>query len=230
MNTQNVQKPGQIILAPSLLAANFAKLGEQLAAIRRGGAAYLHLDVMDGLFVPNISFGTPVVKSLRGCSDLFFDVHLMIDRPERYISDYVSAGAELITFHYEATEDPRGVLEQIRAAGVKASVSVKPNTPVEVLYDLLPLCDMVLIMTVEPGFGGQKFRPEQLEKVRKLVKQREAQGLSFLIQADGGIGESNARACVEAGVDVLVAGSSVLGKDDPCAASAALLAAAEGRN
>ena len=227
MNSQNTR---EIFLAPSLLAANFARVGEQLAEIRRGGATYLHLDVMDGLFVPNLSFGVPVIKSLRGCSDLIFDVHLMIDRPERYISDYVAAGAELITFHYEATEDPRAVLEQIRAAGVKASVSVKPNTPVEVLDDLLPLCDMVLIMTVEPGFGGQKFRPEQLEKVRKLVARREAHGLAFLIEADGGIGKNNARSCVEAGVDVLVAGSSVLGKEDPCAASAALLAAAEGRD
>lgn len=230
MDMQKTQNPKQIILAPSLLAANFAKLEEQLAAIRRGGATYLHLDVMDGLFVPNISFGVPVIKSLRACSNLVFDVHLMIDRPERYIGDFIAAGAEIITFHYEATADPRAVLEQIRASGVKASVSVKPGTPVEVLYDLLPLCDMVLVMTVEPGFGGQKFRPEQLEKVQKLVKERESRGLSFLIQADGGIGEGNARACVEAGVDVLVAGSSVLGKADPCAASLALLASAKGGN
>lgn len=227
MDKQNAK---QIFLAPSLLAANFAKLGEQLAEIRRGGATYLHLDVMDGLFVPNLSFGVPVIQSLRPCSDLIFDVHLMIDRPERYISDYVAAGAEILTFHYEATADPRAVLEQIRAAGVKAAISVKPGTPVEALYDLLPLCDMVLIMTVEPGFGGQKFREEQLEKVRKLVAQREAQGLSFLIEADGGIGEGNARLCAEAGVDILVAGSSVLGKADPCAAARAVLSAAEGRS
>ena len=148
-----------VILAPSLLAADFSKVGTQLAEIRAGGAEYIHLDVMDGLFVPNISFGTPVIKSLRKCTDLFFDVHLMIDRPQRYIADYVGAGAQLITFHYEATEDPKAVLQQIRDAGVLAAISVKPGTPVEVLEDLLPLCDMVLVMTVEPGFGGQKFTP-----------------------------------------------------------------------
>lgn len=224
MNTQTFNR---VILAPSLLAADFSRLGEQMDAIRRGGAAYLHLDVMDGLFVPNLSFGLPVIQSLRPRSDLVFDVHLMIDRPERYISNYVAAGADILTFHYEATEDPRAVLEQIRAAGVKAAISVKPGTPVEVLDELLPLCDMVLIMTVEPGFGGQKFRPEQLEKVTWLAKEREKRGLSFLIEVDGGIGNANARTCVEAGADVLVAGSSVLGKEDPCEAARGLLAAAE---
>ena len=208
----------KILLAPSLLAADFSRLGEQLAEVRRGGAAYLHLDVMDGLFVPNISFGVPVVKSLRPHSDLVFDVHLMIDHPERYLSAFVSAGADILTIHYEATAHPREALEQIRSLGVQASISVKPDTPVEVLYDLLPLCDMVLIMTVEPGFGGQKFRP------------REARGLSFRIQADGGIGAENARECAEAGVDVLVAGSSVLGQPDPCEAARAVLRAAEGRD
>ena len=220
----------KILLAPSLLAADFSQLGEQLADIRRGGAAYLHLDVMDGLFVPNISFGVPVVKSLRPHSDLLFDVHLMIDRPERYLSAFVSAGADILTIHYEATERPREALERIRSLGVQTSISVKPDTPVEVLYDLLPLCDMVLVMTVEPGFGGQKFRPEQLEKVRKLVRERQARGLSFRIQADGGIGAENARECADAGVDVLVAGSSVLGRPDPCEAARAVLRAAEGRD
>ncbi len=203
-----------VILAPSLLAADFSKVGEQLAQIKEGGAEYIHLDVMDGLFVPNISFGTPVIKSLRKCTDLFFDVHLMIDRPERYIADYVGAGAQLITFHYEATEDPRAVLEQIRASGVKAAISVKPGTPVEVLKDLLPLCDMVLIMTVEPGFGGQKFMANMLPKVEWLVKERETQALSFDIQVDGGVGKSNAADCVRAGANILVAGSSVMGQPD----------------
>ena len=220
----------KILLAPSLLAADFSRLGEQLAEVRRGGAAYLHLDVMDGQFVPNISFGVPVVKSLRSHSDLVFDVHLMIDRPERYLSAFVSAGADILTIHYEATAHPREALEQIRSLGVQASISVKPDTPAEVLYDLLPLCDMVLIMTVEPGFGGQKFRPEQLEKVRRLVRERETRGLSFRIQADGGIGAENARECAEAGVDVLVAGSSVLGRPDPCEAARTVLRAAEGRD
>lgn len=214
----------KIILAPSLLAADFSKIGLQLAEIKDGGAEYVHLDVMDGLFVPNISFGMPVIKSLRKCTDLFFDVHLMIDRPERYISDYAAAGAELITFHYEATEDSRAVLEQIRSHSVKAAISVKPGTPVEVLFDLLPLCDMVLIMTVEPGFGGQKFMADMLSKVRKLAAEREKQHLDFDIQVDGGVGKGNARECVEAGANILVAGSSVMGQPDLRAAAAEVLA------
>lgn len=217
-----------VILAPSLLAADFSKVGEQLSEIRAGGAEYIHLDVMDGLFVPNISFGTPVIKSLRKCTDLFFDVHLMIDRPERYINDYVGAGAQLITFHYEATEDPKAVLQQIRDAGVLAAISVKPGTPVEVLEDLLPLCDMVLVMTVEPGFGGQKFMADMLPKVTWLANKREELGLCYRIQVDGGVGASNAPDCVKAGADVLVAGSSVMGKDDLKAAAEELLAAARG--
>ena len=213
-----------VILAPSLLAADFSKVGTQLAEIRAGGAEYIHLDVMDGLFVPNISFGTPVIKSLRKCTDLFFDVHLMIDRPQRYIADYVGAGAQLITFHYEATEDPQAVLQQIRDAGVLAAISVKPGTPVEVLEDLLPLCDMVLVMTVEPGFGGQKFMADMLPKVTWLANKREELGLSYRIQVDGGVGASNAPDCVRAGADVLVAGSSVMGKEDLKAAAEELLA------
>ena len=216
-----------VILAPSLLAADFSKAGEQLQQIKDGGAAYIHLDVMDGLFVPNISFGTPVIKSLRACTDLFFDVHLMIDRPERYIADYVGAGAQLITFHYEATKDPRAVLEQIRAAGVKAAISVKPGTPVEVLKELLPLCDMVLIMTVEPGFGGQKFMADMLPKVEWLVQEREAQGLAFDIQVDGGVGKGNAADCVRAGANVLVAGSSVMGQPDLKSAAEEVLSCAK---
>ncbi len=217
-----------VILAPSLLAADFSKVGQQLAEIRAGGAEYIHLDVMDGLFVPNISFGTPVIKSLRKCTDLFFDVHLMIDRPERYIGDYVGAGAQLITFHYEASAQPKAVLEQIRAAGVLAAISVKPGTPVEVLEELLPLCDMVLIMTVEPGFGGQKFMADMLPKVEWLAKKRDELSLSYRIQVDGGVGASNAPDCVKAGADVLVAGSSVMGQTDLKSAAEALLESARG--
>ncbi len=218
-----------IILAPSLLAADFSIVGKQLAEIKEGGAQYIHLDVMDGLFVPNISFGTPVIKSLRKCTDLFFDVHLMIDRPERYIDDYIGAGAQLITFHYEATEDPRAVLEQIRAAGVKAAISVKPKTPVEVLSDLLPLCDMVLVMTVEPGFGGQKFMADMLPKVEWLASEREKRKLAFDIQVDGGVGKGNALDCVNAGANVLVAGSSVMGQPDLRTAAAEVLSSAKGQ-
>ncbi len=215
-----------IILAPSLLAADFSAVGKQLAEIKEGGAEYIHLDVMDGLFVPNISFGTPVIKSLRKCTDLFFDVHLMIDRPERYIADYVGAGAQLITFHYEATENPRAVLEQIRAAGVGAAISVKPGTPVEVLSDLLPLCDMVLVMTVEPGFGGQKFMADMLPKVEWLANEREQRGLDYDIQVDGGVGKGNASDCVKAGANILVAGSSVMGQSDLRLAASEVLSAA----
>lgn len=206
-----------IILAPSLLAADFSIVGKQLAEIKEGGAEYIHLDVMDGLFVPNISFGTPVIKSLRKCTDLFFDVHLMIDRPERYINDYVGAGAQLITFHYEATENPRAVLEQIKAAGVGAAISVKPGTPVEVLSDLLPLCDMVLIMTVEPGFGGQKFMADMMPKVKQLREWMDDINPDCLIEVDGGVDRNTHGICKENGAEVLVAGSAYFGAEDKTA-------------
>ena len=203
-----------IILAPSLLAADFSIVGKQLAEIKEGGAEYIHLDVMDGLFVPNISFGTPVIKSLRKCTDLFFDVHLMIDRPERYINDYVGAGANLITFHYEATENPRAVLEQIKAAGVNAAISVKPGTPVEVLSDLLPLCDMVLIMTVEPGFGGQKFMADMMPKVKKLREMLNKVNPACHLEVDGGVDLNTVKECKANGANVFVAGSAYFGAAD----------------
>lgn len=216
-----------ILLAPSLLAVDFARVGEQITEAREGGAKYLHLDVMDGLFVPNISFGIPVIRSLRSFTGLVFDTHLMIERPERYIDKFADVGSDIITIHAEATADPAAVLKQIRACGVKASVSVKPGTPADVLYPLLPLCDMVLVMTVEPGFGGQKFMPEMLDKVRKLKIRREEAGLDYDIEVDGGVGEENARLCAEAGANVLVAGSSVFGKPSPRKAAEAILRAAQ---
>lgn len=216
----------ELILAPSLLAADFSKVGAQLAEIKAGGAKYIHLDVMDGIFVPNISFGVPVIKSLRKSSDLFFDTHLMIVQPERYIDAFVDAGSDLITFHFEACDDPAACLRQIRARGIKAAISVKPGTSVDVLRDLLPLCDMVLVMTVEPGFGGQKFMADMMEKVKKLALWRKQAGLSFDIEVDGGVGVDNARLCVESGANILVAGSSVLGKPSVKEAAEAVLQAA----
>lgn len=209
-------------ISPSLLAADFSRLGEEVEKVAQGGAEWLHLDVMDGIFVPNISFGIPVIQSLKKVSSLFFDVHLMIEEPGRYISDFVKAGADLITVHAEACRDIAATLSAIRAAGVKAGLSIKPGTDAEDIYPYLGLCDLVLVMSVEPGFGGQKFMPSSLDKVRKLRKKIDAEGLDTLIEIDGGICADNAFAVTKAGTDVLVAGSAVFGKADYAAAVAAL--------
>ncbi len=207
-----------IYVSPSVLACDFSKLGEEVAAIERAGADMAHLDVMDGMFVTNISFGFPIIESLRKTSSMVFDVHLMICEPERYVARFAAAGADIITFHYEAASDPAALLSEIRALGKKASVSVKPGTPVEVLYPLLPLCDMVLVMTVEPGYGGQALIPETLEKVRALREEIQRRGLSVDIQVDGGIHAGNARDAISAGANVLVAGSAVFRAEDRAAA------------
>ncbi len=217
-----------IILSPSLLAVDFAHCGKNIAAVREGGAKYLHLDVMDGIFVPNISFGIPVIKSLRACTDMVFDTHLMIDRPERYIEAFASAGADIITVHYEATEHPMDVLRQIRLAGCRTGLAIKPKTDVKELYPYLHLCDLALVMTVEPGFGGQKFMADMLPKAEALRAYRKENGLNFEIEADGGIDETNVRACVSSGIEVLVAGSSVFGRSDPRLAAETLLEKANG--
>jgi ribulose-phosphate 3-epimerase len=221
----NPQK--KIILAPSLLSCDFSDIGRQLSIIKEAGAEYLHLDVMDGIFVPNISFGQPLIKSLRKSCDLVFDVHLMIVQPERYIDDFASAGADIITIHAESTEKCRETLEYIRSKGIKSAVSVKPKTPVSEIFGLLDYCDMVLIMSVEPGFGGQKFMPDMLSKVEELKEEIIKRNLNIDIEIDGGIDASNARMCVEAGVNVLVAGSSVFGKSDISAAAKDILNAVE---
>ncbi|MDD4421914.1 MAG: ribulose-phosphate 3-epimerase, partial [Eubacteriales bacterium] len=194
------------------------------------GLEYLHLDVMDGVFVPNITFGQPVIKSLRKKCDMIFDVHLMITKPERYIDDFFKAGADIITVHYEATDNCRAVLENIRCKGIKSAVSIKPATPVSEIFGLLDCCDMVLIMSVEPGFGGQKFMPDMLDKVRLLKKQIAEMKLDTVIEIDGGIDMTNAAACINAGVDILVAGSSVFGKPDITAAAEGIIRAAKGKS
>ena len=201
-------------ISPSVLAADFTRLGEEVKDIVKGGADMVHLDVMDGAFVTNISFGLPVIESLRKVTDAVFDVHLMIERPERYAKRFIDAGADILTFHYEACEDSEKLLREIRACGAKAAISVKPNTEIEKIYGLLPLCDMVLVMTVEPGYGGQALIPETLDKVEKLRAQIDLLGLDIDVQVDGGINAQNASVAVAKGANVLVAGSSVFKATD----------------
>ena len=197
------------ILSPSILAADFSRLGEQIKEVERAGAQYLHIDVMDGVFVPDISFGMPVILSVRNCSDIFFDVHLMIDRPERYIKEFADCGADLINFHLEATEDVAGTIQKIRFLGKKAGISISPKTPVKAVEPYLRLADMVLVMTVKPGFGGQKMIPECLDKVREVRAMVDGMGLHTDIEVDGGIRPDNVHLALEAGANVIVAGSAV---------------------
>lgn len=218
----------RIKLSPSALACDFGNAAAQIAASKEGGAEYLHLDVMDGIFVPNISFGQPVIKSLRKSSDLVFDVHLMITDPIRYIEDFAKAGSDIITIHSEAADDIEAVLLKIRSLGKKAGISIKPKTDPKTIIPYLHLCDLVLVMTVEPGFGGQKFMADMLPKVTFLRDYAEQHGLDYEIGVDGGVGADNARMCVLAGANVLVAGSSVLGKENIKQAAEELLAAAGG--
>ena len=198
-----------IKISPSVLACDFTRLGEEVADIERAGADMVHLDVMDGRFVTNISFGLPIVEALRKKSNMVFDVHLMIVEPELYVQRFIDAGADIVTFHYEATEKSHEILKLIRDNGKKASISIKPNTPAEVLFPYLEECDMVLVMTVEPGYGGQALIPETLEKVKILREEIIKRGLNVEVQVDGGITAANATNAINAGANVLVAGSSV---------------------
>ncbi len=200
-------------LSPSILAADFWNLGEQVRAVERGGASYLHVDVMDGVFVPSISFGIPILEALKRKTTLLLDVHLMIVQPERYIETFASLGADMINFHLEATEDPLGVIEKIRSLGKKVGITIKPATPVSALEPFLNLVDMVLIMTVEPGFGGQSLMPDCVDKVRELRKRVNELGLELDIEVDGGVKESNLEMILEAGANVIVAGSAVFGSN-----------------
>ena len=207
-----------IKVSPSVLAADFANLERDIKTV--SGADYLHVDVMDGLFVPNISIGIPVVAAIRKVTPMPLDVHLMIDRPLRYVERFIEAGADILTIHVEADtpENTREALKKIRALGCRASLSVKPGTPAEAVNPYLELCDMILVMTVEPGFGGQKFMSDQLPKIRAIADRISACGYNCELEVDGGIGAATAPLVIEAGANVLVAGSSVFHAEDRQAA------------
>lgn len=203
-----------IKISPSILACDAARLGEEAEGIRLAGAEMAHFDIMDGMFVTNMSFGINSVESLRKATSIFLDVHLMIVKPERYIERFIDAGADLITFHLEATDVADECIEIIRKKGKKAAISIKPRTPASEVFPYLEKCDMILVMTVEPGYGGQSLIPECLDKVREIRKEAERRGIEIDIQVDGGINENNAKDAIAAGANVLVAGSAVFKNPD----------------
>lgn len=205
----------QRIISPSMLSADFGNLERDTKMIDRSTAEWVHIDVMDGVFVPNISFGFPVMKPIRKATTKVLDVHLMIVEPEKYVRRFVEAGADYVTFHYEATENIEKCIAEIREAGAKVGISIKPKTDPELLREILPNVDMVLVMSVEPGFGGQSFIDGSLDKIRTLAAMRKEQGLDFIIEVDGGISAKNAGEVFAAGAEALVAGSAVFGAPDP---------------
>ncbi|HEL0562911.1 TPA: ribulose-phosphate 3-epimerase [Streptococcus equi subsp. zooepidemicus] len=215
-------------IAPSILAADYACFAAELARIEKTNAEYVHIDIMDGQFVPNISFGADVVASMRKHSKLVFDCHLMVVNPERYVEAFAQAGADIMTIHVESTLHSHGALQKIRAAGMRAGVVINPGTPVSAVEPLLSLVDQVLIMTVNPGFGGQAFIPDCLEKVAAIAKMRDERGLSFDIEVDGGVDDKTIRACYQAGANVFVAGSYLFKAVDLAAQVQTLRAALNG--
>ena len=203
------------LIAPSILSANFANLQKDIALVENAGADWLHIDVMDGHFVPNITIGPGVVKNIKKCSNLFFDVHLMISEPEKYWEAFYKSGADLIVFHQEVLTDKKTLLEQIKKAGIKAGISIKPKTSVETIKNILPITDVVLVMTVEPGFGGQSFMADMLPKITQLRNLIDKNKYNCLIEIDGGINIETAKQCLKAGADVLVSGNSIFAAANP---------------
>lgn len=216
--TNRILADGEAMISPSILAADFAHLGDDVADVCARGIDYLHVDVMDGAFVPNISFGADVMKSLNGICTVPYDVHLMVEEPARYTDNFVTDNTEFITVHYEACKDLAATIRHIHDAGVKAGVSIKPGTSPEVLDEFLGDIELVLVMSVEPGFGGQKFMPSALDKIKYYSDKKKENGYNYLIEVDGGVGAGNAHIVIEAGVELIVAGSAVFKAEDRTAA------------